>query len=333
MTKKCLGCGALLQTTDEKEAGYVKDIHYEKALICERCFRIKNYNEYKTVLKDNKNFINMLNAINKTKDLVVLVIDVLNMPEDLNFVKELLSNDILLVLTKRDLLPKSISNEKLLSYVNNYKIKYVDKVLISSNKNYQFDLLLEKIVKYKHSNNVYVVGYTNAGKSTMINRFIHNYVKSPGMITTSIIPSTTIDNISVKISDELTLIDTPGILKDGSIINYVNYDMMKKILLGKEIKPKIYQVKTKQTISIENLVKVVCKEPNVLTFYVSSSLSFERTYEVINEDSKLKKHVLKVPNNSDIVIEDLGFIKVKNQAETVIFTFEGVNVYIRKALI
>ena len=83
-------------------------------------------------------------------------------------------------------------------------------------------------MKYKHSNNVYVVGYTNAGKSTMINRFIHNYVKSPGMITTSIIPSTTIDNISVKISDELTLIDTPGILKDGSIINYVNYDMMKK---------------------------------------------------------------------------------------------------------
>ena len=43
--------------------------------------------------------------------------------------------------------------------------------------------------------------------------------------------------------------------------------------------------------------------------------------------------MLKVPNNSDIVIEDLGFIKVKNQAEIVIFTFEGVNVYIRKALI
>ena len=53
----------------------------------------------------------MLKAINETKDLVILVIDVLNMPENLDFVKELLTNDILLVLTKRDLLPKSVSDE------------------------------------------------------------------------------------------------------------------------------------------------------------------------------------------------------------------------------
>ena len=311
--KKCLGCGALLQTSNPKEIGYIKDLHYDKAVICERCFRIKHYNEYQTVFKDNKEFVKMLKAINETKDLVILVIDVLNMPENLDFVKELLTNDILLVLTKRDLLPKSVSDEKLLAYIDNYHIKYVDKVLISSRKNYQLDLLLNKIMKYKHSKNVYVVGYTNAGKSTMINKYIYNYVKEIGMITTSMIPSTTIDNISVKINEELTLIDTPGILKEGSILYYVDYQIIKKILLEKEIKPKIYQIKTKQNIHIENILKVTCKESNILTFYVSNALVFYRTYGDMEEEIKLKRHILNVSDNSDIVIEDLGFIKVKNK--------------------
>ena len=57
--------------------------------------------------------------------------------------------------------------------VNKLNIK--EKIVISSNKNYNFDALYELINKYKKSENVYVVGYTNAGKSTMINKIIYNY--------------------------------------------------------------------------------------------------------------------------------------------------------------
>ena len=36
------------------------------------------------------------------------------------------------------------------------------------------DLVFEKINELKTSENVYVVGYTNSGKSTLINKIIYN---------------------------------------------------------------------------------------------------------------------------------------------------------------
>ena len=54
--------------------GYTKELKP----ICERCFRIKNYSEYKFIDKDNKYYIDILNSIEKTNDLVLLVTDFLN---------------------------------------------------------------------------------------------------------------------------------------------------------------------------------------------------------------------------------------------------------------
>ena len=53
----CVGCGITLQKDEKNKLGYTKDI--EKKL-CERCFRIRNYGEYKTVTKQNKEFITIL---------------------------------------------------------------------------------------------------------------------------------------------------------------------------------------------------------------------------------------------------------------------------------
>ena len=47
---KCIGCGITLQTEEKNNLGYTTNI--EKKL-CERCFRIRNYGEYKTVTKYN----------------------------------------------------------------------------------------------------------------------------------------------------------------------------------------------------------------------------------------------------------------------------------------
>ena len=40
---KCTGCGAVLQNIDTTKEGYVVNLDNK---LCERCFRIKNYNEY-----------------------------------------------------------------------------------------------------------------------------------------------------------------------------------------------------------------------------------------------------------------------------------------------
>ncbi len=305
---KCIGCGILTEN-----------------ILCERCFRIKHYNEYKVVTKTNNDFIPILENISKSNDLVLLVVDLFNIG-DLSLIRKYLKNDILLVLTKRDLLPKSVSLDKLYNY--DYKIDYVDKIIVSSNKNYNFDLLLSKINKYKKSNNVYVVGFTNAGKSTMINKLIYNYSNEKTEITTSPLPSTTLNTIEINL-EYFTLIDTPGLLSDGDIANYVSGNELKKIIPKKEIKPITYQIKGFQTIVVDSYLVVEANDID-LTFYISNNLKIERFYKKIQTD--LKKHIVNVDNN-DVVIKGLCFIKTNKKSVLNIYTLNEVSVYTRDSII
>lgn len=326
---KCTGCGVILQSSNVNEVGYVKEDNIDK-LFCERCFRIKNYGEYKVVLKSNSEFIDILKNVNKTGDLVVLVVDIFNLSNNLGIIRNYLDNDILLVLTKRDLFPKSISDEKLLKYIKRYNLGFVDSLVISSNKNYHFDDLLMLINKYKKSNDVYVVGFTNAGKSTMINKIIYNYSTDLKEVTTSILPSTTLNTISIKIDDGLNIIDTPGILGDGSFFDKVDVKTLKKIIPKSEIKPISYQIKGRQYITIDDFVKIDLCDVNIV-MYVSNSLNIKRYYKDVELNNLVKHHIF--VNNDDIVINGLGFIKVFGTGYIDIYTIDGVLVYTRDSLI
>ena len=47
---KCKGCGSILQNENVNLEGYVTKLD---STLCERCFRIKNYGDYKKIEKDN----------------------------------------------------------------------------------------------------------------------------------------------------------------------------------------------------------------------------------------------------------------------------------------
>lgn len=325
MNKKCIGCGSILQNNDKAKEGYIENIDNN---LCERCFRIRNYNDYKKVFKDNKEFLNILDNIKLKGDLVLLVVDLFNIPKKLSKILKHLNNNIMLILTKRDVITKSVKDEKLLDYFNDYH--FIDKLVISSNKNYNFDELISKINLYKKSNNIYVVGYTNAGKSTMINKIIYNYTDLNTVITTSILPSTTLDSIEIKINDTLTLIDTPGIISSGSIYDYLEPKIIKNIIPSKEIKPITYQIKTKQYININDIVIIEC-DNNDITLFVSNKLNVTRLYKKPNTNLNFRN--IKVNPNEDIVINGLGFIKCTKENIIKIYIDDNIEVFTRKSLI
>lgn len=325
---KCKGCGVTLQSDNKELLGYTNNINND---LCERCFRIRNYSDYKLVSKSNDDYLSILSNIGKTNSLVVLVIDLFNIPKSLDDINKYINNKILLVLSKRDILPLSVYDNNLMNYFDNFDLNIVDKVIISSNKNIHFDDLISKIRKYQTDENVYIIGYTNAGKSTMINKIIYNYTDMDTSITTSMLPSTTIDTLNISIDDSLTLIDTPGLL-NNNIIDYVDINLMKKIVPKREIKPRTYQIKSEQSLIIDNILEVYTKDYNSLTFYISNDLEIDRKYKFIKLDN-LKEHKLKVLDNFDIVIPGLGFIKCVKESNIVIYTLDNVDVYIREALI
>lgn len=323
---KCIGCGVVLQNIDENKIGYINSLNKD---LCQRCFRIRNYNEYSKVLKDNRDYINILKNID-SKELVILVVDLFNISSNLDNISKYIKNDILLVLTKRDILPKSLYDKNLISYFDRYNFNIKDTIIVSSKKNYNMDLLYSKIECLKTSNKVYVVGFTNSGKSTLINKIIYNYSDNSNLITTSSLPSTTIDSIEVKINNGLTLIDTPGLLNDGDIVNYIDKNILKKIVPDKEIKPVTYQITKKCSIFVGEILRIDAENTN-FTMYISSKLKIEKVFK--EKETNLIKHEIDIKKGMDLVIEGLTFITFHKNSKVMIYTLKDVKVYTRSSLI
>ena len=320
---KCHGCGIVLQNEDINKLGFTKNINSD---LCERCFRIKHYNDYKRVIKDNDYVLNLLKKID-SKSLVVLVIDIINIPESLDLVKNYIKNDILLVFSKADLLPSEMYDEKLDKICSDLNIKYVDKLLVSANKNYNLDLLMEKINNYKKTNNVYFVGFSNSGKSTLLNKIIYNYTNLNETITTSLLPSTTLDLIEIKLNDELTIIDTPGLLEEGNLIDVIDESYLSRVMPKKKINPRVYQVKGNQLINVEDIITIGLSNANIV-LYISNDLKITREYN--KEISGLEFDLNK---DEDLVIPGLGFISFKTKTHVVIKTKYNINIFKRNKLI
>ena len=320
---KCVGCGSILQDTDKNKDGYVLDINDK---LCQRCFRIRYYNEYKNTIRDNNDYLKILDSINND-DLVVYVTSLLDIR--LDYIDSF--KNVIVVLTKRDILPKSIKDEKLIKYIKS-RYNPLEVIVVSSVKNYNIDYLFDTLRQYK-KNNIYVVGTTNGGKSTLINKLIKNYSDNDVVITSSMYPSTTLDKIEINILG-LNIIDTPGLINKGSIVNYIDNNLLKKITIKKEIKPKTYQLNGKGSILIEDLIRLDYDTKGTsMTIYVNNLVNIRFLGKDNNKllDGKCNKFSL--DNNKDIVISDLCFIKFTKSVNLNIYSNYDVLIYERDNLI
>lgn len=337
MIKRCHGCGAVLQHERPELDGYIESEVQEKATICKRCFRLRFYGDYVFVKKSDEEYENILNRISQTGDLVIYMVDMFNINNsELKNVDRLLNNPMILVLTKRDLIPKSVKDSKIIDYIRGFNLDVIDIISISGEKNYNIDKLYKMMLKHKKSNNVYIVGNTNAGKSSFINKMIKNYSNDKAVITTSMLPSTTLDLLEIKLNDKLTLIDSPGLIDDGNIVNSYDYTILKKALPKKEVKPRTYQIDPNHSLMIENLVQVDYVEGsrNSFTLYLSNELEVKNVG--LNYNIKIynpKKHSFVVNKGEDIVISGLGWIKIVNDGRVDVIVNEKVKVYKRDSVI
>ena len=331
--KFCAGCGVKLQDFNMLFEGYTADLSNN---LCSRCFKLKNYGEYQLTTKSNAEYIDILKSINETKDLVLYIVDLFNIEKDIKMIREYISNRLILVVTKRDVLPKSVNDEKIKEYFTKFNLDYQDIIIISSKKNYNIDELFLFIKKYKSSKNVYVVGHTNVGKSTLIKKLMKNYSEFDCDLTVSVLPSTTLNKINIKLSDDLNLIDTPGLIDRGNIVNYVDFSIMKKIIPKKEIKTKTYQVKINQSLLINELIRIDYIEgtKNSFTFFVSNDLKIKKINSNKSDSMKdIIKRSLEVGYHQDIVINGMGFIKITDKAIVDIYIDKNVEIFVRDSLI
>lgn len=307
MNKKCPGCGG--------------EIGFEQEL-CERCFKLKHYNQTSLVGLD-QNMIELIINELKPNDLVLYVVDILTFLIDEKLINQIKNKcNLKLVLTKIDVLPKSVKLNKLKERI--LEDVDLDLIFVSSHKKISLDQLYNKINQHQK---VYLIGETNAGKSSLINQLVKSYSNKHYEITTSHYHNTTLDKITIKLNDEVILIDTPG-LNSYSVIDH-KYSYIKK-----EIKPTVFQVKSPIGIVVDDLIRIDILSSNNVIFYVNNQLLLQR----INQQSNLvltdyESYDLNITESSDVVIPTVGFIKVTKPGSIKLFLKPGLTYFIRKTLI
>jgi ribosome biogenesis GTPase A len=331
MNKVCIGCGSKFQTLDKNKEGYINPKVYEKATLCERCFKIKYYGE--AYVTDNpKDKTSLIKMINDSKKSVVYLVDTLTISKETLSVIDSLSNKVYLVLTKRDLLPKSVKNSKLKEYISNLTL-IKDVFVISALKNNGVNELYNELIK-NNEKSVYVIGYTSSGKSTFINKLLMLNGKS-GNITTSSLPNTTLECINIKLNDKLTLIDTPGFVSENSSYNFIDVDIYKKLLPKSVIKPKVYTIKKDFMIILEDILRIEnnSNEDVNLVFYFKNEIKLNKMRSIRNKLLKDKDKLDVKVSDKDIILEGLGYIKVVGYANLTMYTLNKKMISVRNKMI
>ncbi len=321
---KCVGCGVELQDTDKFKDGYVEDLSY---VLCERCFIIKNYGQNKIVRKSNIDYMRIIDSI-RDNDVVVYVSSILTL--NLDYISKF--KNVILAITKRDILPKSVKDDKIINYAKKKHRNISDVVMVSAYKKYNLDVLYDKLLAYKDKN-IYFVGITNSGKSTLINEMIKSYNGYLGDITMSNYPSTTLGIVETNIG-ELNVKDTPGIVIEDSMVNYLDDKKIKKINSKKEIKPVTMQISGIGGVLIDDILRIEYETDKAsMTFYVSNNLKVDSIN--LKNPRLLDKYIRRfvVDDNEDLVIEDIGFIKFTKKTVVKICCLNDAYMYVRDKLV
>lgn len=364
---QCLGCGALIQTNDETAMGYLPQSAFEKGLekgdfYCQRCFRLRHYNELQDIKVDEDIFLEKLSSIAEDQAFVVQVIDIFDFEGSIitGLQRLIGQQDFVVAANKVDLLPKAIKPNRIIHWLkgqfHDLGLKPKEVFLVSAKRPDTLQGLIEMINDQVRQRNVYIVGVTNVGKSTLINQLISHYGGDREIITTSDHPGTTLDLIRIPLTEQTALIDTPGIIKQNQLAYYLDRKGMKQVLPRKTMKPKTFQLNPGQTLFLGGLGRIdfLAGDKTSFTAYVSNDLYIHRTKtdqadqlytnqvgdlltppysSQLSDFPKLVSRDFQLQADQDIAISGLGWLTSNQAGQVRVWAPQGIQVSLRTGLI
>jgi 30S ribosome assembly GTPase len=323
--RRCPGCGIILQTIDEALPGFVplKHVDRHEVVLCQRCFKIQHYGEdispKETFLFDD--FYKILNKAKKDQASIIWVLDILNFEttlsvELLDAVKGL---KVYFIATKRDLLPKVINHKKLETYIKqffeNMNMPYEKIIIASSKTNEALDDIKAMIAQDNQGKDLYVIGATSSGKSSLINTYLKNFSnQTKKLITTSPFPGTTLRVIEIPLNESQTIYDTPGYVAAHSMLSKVEKEVIKLMMPKVEIKPVAYRLGAKDALAIGGLARleVLNGKKEFAYAYFANPVTYQKMQMQKADESFFKmieKKQLKPISKSFLTIDDFTSVE------------------------
>ena len=219
----CPGCGAKYQHEKPEKAGYLEystmmSWDAASSLPCDRCEKVSDSEYHQMYSISEMRFSRLLQKISQTKSLGVIVCDILgfpsSLPPDLSKIYPP-GSPIILCLNKCDILANSGGQMNIIEqyyrphiekWEKQNKLRFNEIVFSSGRTGTGLPELALHIQQYIHGDKYrkdldfcYLLGITNAGKSTLFNKLsplVNNKIKCIGNVTESPLPGTTVSNIS-----------------------------------------------------------------------------------------------------------------------------------------
>ncbi|MDD4212110.1 MAG: ribosome biogenesis GTPase YqeH [Bacilli bacterium] len=367
MKEICIGCGATIQTTHPKEPGYIHPKVYEARkddFYCERCYVLQHYNKNIPFPSDPLAFQESMKEVKQGRGLVVLMTSLFDLEGTLipNIHQWVGKKDVLVVVNKFDLMMKSVNKNKVHQSIRKLikasGINAIDVLVISSFYENDVKTFIDVMNTMRKGKNVYFIGMTNVGKSTLVNQIIHHYTQEEALITVSNTINTTLGNIHIPLDDESNLVDTPGCMNDESIIQYLSKEHLEVITPNRFIRPKTYQLNSLQTLFVQGIIRIDFLEGTKFSAitYFKNDLLIHRT-KLENATEFYLEHqddLLKIPDAEerlqlgslihldriihenekiDVVIPGLGFLTIAGAGQIRVHTFRKIKVKFREALL
>lgn len=357
---RCIGCGGPLQNHDPQEAFYTPKAYDEKTPVyCERCYKIRHYGQIKPSFMTETMVYETLHQVEKRPGVMVLVTDALDFLGSIHpfFVALSEAKRTIVIVNKVDVLPQSVALKTLQTRfqmkAKNAGLHVDELLLVSALKKKNIDALHQALVRASRGQDLYLMGLTNVGKSSILNALLAAQGHSP-TITTSYQPHVTQDLIPFAIGHQ-TLYDTPGLTSQHSYRYYLQGASLRSVLPLKEIKPRVYQHLKGQTFFIGGLCYLVCEanEKSTLIAYFSEKLrvhhrqsqddylfhAMKKGHFLIppmtsDRPSKMKKTTLSAKGKKvDIIVPGLGFMTVNHVHKIDLYHYSSVKPQLEVGLI
>ncbi len=318
----CKGCGIEIQKEDPKKPGFVPEKVFDKAEVCQRCYRLVHYGDLKPSLLDKGSYQKAVSEALDQADTAFLVLDIIDFESSLHpdFDKLLRKKHTIGVLTKIDLLPPITSAKEALEWAKK-RLPYPDSfVAVSGKKGWGIDELSRLRGKVTA-----VVGTTNSGKSTLVKKLVNEATP-----TISVAFGTTLNNLFFPDSKGV-IIDTPGLWPQGRLLELLCLDCASSLVPDKKMVSKLFELKEGQGISLGGLVHLNLKseKPILAIAFVPESIEVNR----VNRDKTVSYLEHFAPNsppcplcqkglafekkdmrigNEDLVIPGLGWVSFRH---------------------
>lgn len=319
----CPGCGAPLQSHSPTELGYRQRPDQP---VCQRCFRLKHYGDTDRFEQSNVSLAQILREVRAIAGTLVVLIDLVNFdPQMLDVLDEqLFDRPVVLVFTKRDLLPVTLSQYKIAQMVRRHlkgrRLRVLESMTVSVRDRASIADLSEYLAEL--NDDILIAGMVNAGKSSLINALL-----GTEQLTVSPHAHTTLGVQALPFRGK-TIYDTPG-FHIVSAVEGLSVQDAAPYSITTPIKPVTFQITSEQTFILGDLaaVRIVPVDSGSVTVYASTRCPMHRSGP--RAEAYLEEHHSDLANLEsltlgedldeawDVVITGLGWVSLKGRFTSV----------------